>query len=376
MARFGSPVTRSQGLLDGDSELEEAAQLYGVGMPQLRPRSSPASSSTPGTSPARGRAGRSPGSSRGKSPGRGKSPSRGKSPARGRSPKGVPGGAKPPTGAGRSIPVGAGRSVPVGLPLADPPRPNRLRGFLSGKGGGALRTEPKPTLDEATATTSTGKNSLKRLLPSFASDDDYDTAAEGGARGGDQDYTPTEDDDDEVTFKNRAEPPRKRLKTVPVAKKNLNLIKGNRKRGPSAFKRVSNENKLVRTLAHNETKRGWYKRPKKKEGAPKFKSGTVALREIRFYQKSRVLLIPMRAFIRFVRELALEHKTVDGGHFRWQAGALYALQQAAEAYLVGLFDNIVILAIHCKRFTIMRQDITMVLRLRGRQPVRWPMGDT
>ena len=165
------------------------------------------------------------------------------------------------------------------------------------------------------------------------------------------------------------------MKTVPVAKKNLNLIKGNRKRGPSAFKRVSNENKLARTLANNETKRGWYKKPKKREGAPRCKSGTLALREIRFYQKSRVLLIPMRAFIRWVRELALEHKTVDGGHFRWQANALYALQQAAENYLVGLFDDVVILAIHCKRFTIMKQDITMVLRLRGRQPMRWPMGD-
>ena len=161
--------------------------------------------------------------------------------------------------------VGAGRSIPVGLPLASPPKPSRLRGFLSGKGGEAVRTEPKPTLAEVTATTSTGKNSLKRLLPSFSSEDD-DTAAEEGAKGGDQDYTPTEDDDDEVTFKNRAEPPRKRLKTVPVAKKNLNLIKGNRKRVPSAFKRVSNENKLARTLAHNEMKRGWYKgRRRRKE---------------------------------------------------------------------------------------------------------------
>ena len=84
----------------------------------------------------------------------------------------------------------------------------------------------------------------------------------------------------------------------------------------------------------------------------------------------------MRAFICFVRELALEHKIVDGGHFRWQAGALFALQQAAEAFLVGLFDDVMILAIHCKRFTIMRQDITVALRLRGQQPMRWPMVDT
>ena len=75
LARFGSPVTRSRGgLLEGDSELEEAANLFSVGMPQLRSRSSPASSRIPGTSPARGRG-------RGKSPGRqeeGAVPQRGK----------------------------------------------------------------------------------------------------------------------------------------------------------------------------------------------------------------------------------------------------------------------------------------------------------
>ena len=124
---------------------------------------------------------------------------------------------------GRSVPVGcatplvgAGRSVPVGLPVADPPRPSRLRGFLSGKGGQAIRgggAAPLPTLETATPTTSTGINNLKRLLPSFSSDDDDFNTPEGG----DQDYTPDDEDDDEVTFKNRVQPPRKRLKTVPVA---------------------------------------------------------------------------------------------------------------------------------------------------------------
>ena len=115
LAQFGSPVTRSQGsLLEGDSELEEAANLYSVNVPQLRSRSSPGSSSTPGTSPARGH-------------GRSKSPStaRGKSPGRGKPPKGTP-------------LVGAGRSGPVGLPVKDPPRPSRFRGFLSGKRGQAV----------------------------------------------------------------------------------------------------------------------------------------------------------------------------------------------------------------------------------------------
>ena len=66
LARFGSPVTHSQGnLLEGDSELEEAANLYAVEMPKLRSGSSPGSSSTPGSSPpGRGRAGHG----RGRSP--------------------------------------------------------------------------------------------------------------------------------------------------------------------------------------------------------------------------------------------------------------------------------------------------------------------
>ena len=164
---------------------------------------------------------------------------------------------------------------------------------------------------------------------------------------------------------------------MPAARKNLNLIRANRPKGKTGFQKVAAENKSARTLAVNETKRGWYKKAKKRQGAPKNKPGTVALREIRFYQRSRVLLIPMRPFIRYVRELALEHRTVDGGHFRWQANALYALQQAAENYLVGLFDDCVILAIHCKRVTVMRDDIASVLRLwRGRQPLNQPMADT
>ena len=59
---------------------------------------------------------------------------------------------------------------------------------------------------------------------------------------------------------------------------------------PSGFKKVAAENRTAKMLAINETKWGWYKRPKKREGARKNKPGVVALREIRFYQISRVLL--------------------------------------------------------------------------------------
>ena len=141
---------------------------------------------------------------------------------------------------------------------------------------------------------------LKRLLPSFSSedDDDFNTAQEGG----DVDET-----DEEVTFKNQNEHPKKRLRIIPAAQKNLNLIRENRPKGPTGFQKVAATNRAARMMAVNETKRGWHKKAKKKAGAHRNKPGIVALWEIRFYQKSRVLLIPMRPFICFVHELTREH---------------------------------------------------------------------
>ena len=64
------------------------------------------------------------------------------------------------------------------------------------------------------------------------------------------------------------------------------------------------------------------------------------------------------------------------GHWRWQVNALFALQQAAEFYLVGLFSDCVLLAIHCKRVMVMRDDIPFVLRLRCKQSLGPPHADT
>ena len=71
---------------------------------------------------------------------------------------------------------GAGRSIPTGLPVNDPPQPSRLQGFLSGRGGSAVRgkgAQPGPTISNVVASTSSGgRSGLKHLLPSFSSDDD------------------------------------------------------------------------------------------------------------------------------------------------------------------------------------------------------------
>lgn len=89
--------------------------------------------------------------------------------------------------------------------------------------------------------------------------------------------------------------------------------------------------------------------------------GTVALREIRRYQKSTDLLIRKLPFQRLVREIAQDFKT----DLRFQGSAILALQEAAEAYLVGLFEDANLCAIHAKRVTIQPKDIQLARRIRG-----------
>ncbi|KAI5417269.1 5-hydroxytryptamine receptor 2A, variant 2 [Lathyrus oleraceus] len=68
----------------------------------------------------------------------------------------------------------------------------------------------------------------------------------------------------------------------------------------------------------------------------RFRPGTVALREIRKYQKSTELLIRKLPFQRLVREITQDFKT----DLRFQSSAVFALQEAAEAYLVGLAADV------------------------------------
>jgi histone H3/H4 len=93
----------------------------------------------------------------------------------------------------------------------------------------------------------------------------------------------------------------------------------------------------------------------------RFKPGTVALREIRKYQKSTDLLIRKLPFQRLVREIAHEFKQ----ELRFQSSAVLALQEAAEAYLVSLFEDTNLCAIHAKRVTIMTRDLQLAKRIRG-----------
>ncbi|KAF8591517.1 histone-fold-containing protein [Ramaria rubella] len=103
----------------------------------------------------------------------------------------------------------------------------------------------------------------------------------------------------------------------------------------------------------------------------RFRPGTVALREIRKYQKSTDLLLLKLPFSRVVREIALDMITDEGKGYdegyglRWQSSAILALQEATEAYLVHLFEDANLCAIHAKRVTIMQRDIQLARRIRG-----------
>jgi len=93
----------------------------------------------------------------------------------------------------------------------------------------------------------------------------------------------------------------------------------------------------------------------------RYRPGTVALREIRKYQKSTDLLLRKLPFQRLVREIAQDFKN----DLRFQSTAIGALQEAAEAYLVSLFEDTNLCAIHAKRVTIMPKDIQLARRIRG-----------
>ena len=93
----------------------------------------------------------------------------------------------------------------------------------------------------------------------------------------------------------------------------------------------------------------------------RYRPGTVALRDIRKFQRLGELLISKLPFQRLVREIAQDYSNVP----RFLASAALALQEAAEAYLVGLFQDSQLCAIHGKRVTVTSKDIQLARRIRG-----------
>ena len=116
------------------------------------------------------------------------------------------------------------------------------------------------------------------------------------------------------------------------------------------------EEKEEREQEHQQKVRRPWSREKKR-----YRRGTVALREIRRYQKSTEFLIRKLPFEQLVREIMTDFKA----DFQVGEGVMPTLQEAAEAYLVGLFEDTNLCAIHAKRVTIMPKDIQLARRIRG-----------
>lgn len=95
----------------------------------------------------------------------------------------------------------------------------------------------------------------------------------------------------------------------------------------------------------------------------RFRPGIGALREIRKYQRTTELLIPKKHFRALVRQAA----NICNPLLKCTRIALVALQEAAEAYLVGLLEDTNLCAIHAKRVTILSKDLYLARRIRGAQ---------
>ena len=95
----------------------------------------------------------------------------------------------------------------------------------------------------------------------------------------------------------------------------------------------------------------------------RYRPGIVALREIRRYQKSTELLIRKMPLYRLIREIT-QH-IFDQQSYRFQVGALEAIHHSLEAYIVGLFEDTNLCAIHAKRVTILPKDMQLARRIRG-----------
>ena len=128
----------------------------------------------------------------------------------------------------------------------------------------------------------------------------------------------------------------------------------------TARKNASMENKTRKQLYNRAARKsapamGGLKKPHR------FRPGTVAIREIKRYQKSTELLIKRLPFQRLVKEIAQNFKS----DLRFQASAVVALQEATESYMVSLFQDTNLCAIHAKRVTIMPKDMQLAKRIRG-----------
>merc|ERR1712193_202786 len=102
--------------------------------------------------------------------------------------------------------------------------------------------------------------------------------------------------------------------------------------------------------------------PEKNVKRRRYRAGSIALQEIRKYQRSTDLLIRKLPFARIVKDIT---NHVHGDLLRFTAEALLALQEVTEDFMVHLFEDCNLCAIHARRVTIMPKDLQLARRIRG-----------
>ena len=137
---------------------------------------------------------------------------------------------------------------------------------------------------------------------------------------------------------------------------------------PTSRKTITGGKQPRKHILHKSIKRsttGGIKKPHR------YCPGLLDLREIRRYQQTTDSLIRKTPFNKLIKEISQEYRICPEGpgtpsvQVHFQSTALAALQEAAENYLVGLFEDVNLLAIHAKRVTVMPRDIWLALQIRG-----------
>merc|ERR1719508_172031 len=181
-----------------------------------------------------------------------------------------------------------------------------------------------------------------------------------------QDIDPHPKKSKHPTARKSTAPPVRRQSFVPAnlkAGKKTPIAKKAPRTNPTAKKTPRN------SVGANNTSKSKPKSPATNKR--RYRPGTLALKEIRRYQKSCDLLIPKLPFSRLIRDVTQTMLGSSMPDIRFQSSAILALQEAAEAYLVTLFEDTMLLAIHAKRVTIMPKDMQLARRIRGDRTEPW-----
>lgn len=104
--------------------------------------------------------------------------------------------------------------------------------------------------------------------------------------------------------------------------------------------------------------------PVKQKIIERYPPGVRAMKEIRKYQYSTELLISKPAFKRLVKSISFNLTKDDS--LKWSKLSIEALQHTAEDFLVGLFEDSNLCALHAKRVTMLVKDMQLARRIRGR----------